>query len=254
MWRGVFEEIGRAIGRSKKQELGPVSERLTEASKTLERHGGGPGGSKGVRAAAAGVLAAGGAVGGMVGGAFYAGEEVTSRDLEQLSTQWENYRSSCDLLIDSAKEEIRPALNRALHQELNGISDTLTDTESSVKTLWSIAVGISSGIGGEPPEALSDARWLSDVLRRVTDDNIFLKQQVSDASAININFVSSGIEQRWNLCLAKRIGEDAGTAASPVVEPGTGSAPQSVEHGVADSSNVETKPAPTKRPRLSERE
>lgn len=181
-----------------------------------------------------------------------------SRDLEQLSTQWDNYRSSCDSLIDSAKEEIRPALNRALHQELNGISDTLTDTERSVKTLWSIAVGISSGIGGEPPEALSDARWLSDVLRRLTDDNTFMKHQVSDASAINS--VSSGIEQRWNLYLAKRIGEDAGTAASPVVEPGTGirslASPtrQPVEPGVPDSSSVETKPATTKRPRVSERE
>ena len=74
MLRGIFEEMGRAIGRSIKQELGPVTERLTEASRTLERYGqaGGPGGNKGLRAPAAGALAAGGAVGGMAGGAFYA--------------------------------------------------------------------------------------------------------------------------------------------------------------------------------------
>lgn len=104
MWRGVFEEIGRAIGRSIKQELGPVTERLTEASKTLERHGGGPGGDKGLRAPAAGILAAGGAVGGMAGGAFYAGEEAKSRNLEQLQSQWEQYQSSCGELIESAAE------------------------------------------------------------------------------------------------------------------------------------------------------
>ncbi|MCG8421921.1 MAG: hypothetical protein MJE77_28705, partial [Proteobacteria bacterium] len=112
MLRGVFEEMGRAIGRSIKQELGPVTERLTEASRTLERYGqaGGPGGNKGLRAPAAGALAAGGAVGGMAGGAFYAGEEVKSRDVELLQTQWEQYRSSCGELIESATEESRPVL------------------------------------------------------------------------------------------------------------------------------------------------
>lgn len=84
----VFDPIGRSI----KQELGPVTERLTEASKTLERYGQGegPGGSKGLRAAVAGTGAAGGAVGGMAGGAFYAGAPfggVTSRHVEQLQTQ-----------------------------------------------------------------------------------------------------------------------------------------------------------------------
>ena len=48
---------------------------------------------------------------------------------------------------------------------------------------------------------LSDARWLSDVLRRLTDDNTFLKHQEPRRG-------SSEIEQRWNIYLAKRIGED----------------------------------------------
>lgn len=257
MLRGVFEEMGRAIGRSIKQELGPVTERLAEASKIIESHGqrGGPGGSKGIGATAAGTLAAGGAVGGMAGGAFYAGEEVTSRDVEQLQTQWEQYRSSCGELIESAAEEGRPVLERALHQELNGISDTLTDTKRSVERLWSIAVGLSSGIGSDPPEALSDARWLSDVLRRLTDDNTFIKHKVSDPSVYSS--VSSDIEQRWNIYLAQRIGEDV-VASEP--QPGTGlpesSAPNPVEPRAKPESaapSVETTPQ-QKRPRVSDPE
>ena len=259
MLRGIFEEMGRAIGRSIKQELGPVTERLTEASRTLERYGqaGGPGGNKGLRAPAAGALAAGGAVGGMAGGAFYAGEEVKSRDVELLQTQWEQYQSSCGELIESATEESRPVLDRALHQELNGISDTLTDTKGSVERLWSIAVGLSSGIGSDPPEALSDVRWLSDVLRRLTDDNTFLKHQVSDASSIES--VSSKIERRWDIQLAKRIGEDVSASTEP--QPGTGLAeaasggPEPVEPGVPKSAapSVETTPQ-HKRPRVSDPE
>ena len=58
------------------------------------------------------------------------------------------------------------------------------------------------------------------MLRRLTDDNTFLKHQVSDPSAYSS--VSSNIEQRWNIYLAKRIGEDvaAGIASEP--QPGTG--------------------------------
>ena len=164
-------------------------------------------------------------------------------------------RSSCSELIESATEEGRPVLDRALHQELNGISDTLTDTKGSVERLWSIAVGISSGIGSDPPEALSDVRWLSDVLRRLTDDNTFLKNQVSDVSALNS--VSSDIEQRWNIYLANRIGEDVIAGTEP--QPGTGlpeaasGGPEPVEPGVRAAPSVETTPQ-HKRPRVSDPE
>lgn len=128
-----------------------------------------------------------------------------------------------------------------------------------MERLWSIAVGLSSGIGSSPPDALCDARWLSDVLSRLTLENTFLKYDLMQGSSIEIESVSSKIERRWDIQLAKRIGEDVVAGTEP--QPGTGlpeatsSDPEPVEPRVPESAapSVETRPQ-HKRPRLSEPE
>ena len=127
-----------------------------------------------------------------------------------------------------------------------------------MERLWSIAVGLSSGIGSSPPEALSDARWLSDVLSRLTLENTFIKHDLIDDSSIDS--VSSKIERRWDIQLAKRIGEDVSASTEP--QPGTGlaesSAPNPVEPSVQapfvpESSSPSVEPQ-HKRPRISDPE